>query len=88
MEYLTPILLIAGLILIIYLGTSKKYKKEESKLQSIKKTVRLSILVNSVILTPLILSKSKGTLFDISFFWLINFVVPYLAFERLFNEDK
>ena len=68
MEYLTPILLIAGLILIIYLGTSKKYKKEESKLQSIKKTVRLSILVNSVILTPLILMKSKGTLFDISFY--------------------
>jgi hypothetical protein len=88
MEYLPLAGVTVALILVIYLGTKKKFKKDESKVQTIKKSVLLTILVNSLIFTPFILIKMNGSLLDIAFFWMINFIIPYLGFKRLFDENN
>lgn len=87
MEYISLAIITAALVLLIYIGKKKKYSEKESKIQSLKRSVLLTILVNSLIYTPFILFKTKWTIFNVVFFWIINFVIPYLGFEKLFKEN-
>ncbi len=73
------------LLLLTYFG-SKKQKYEVSSTTDIKRSIITSILINTLILTSLILIKMKGTIYDIVFLWVINFIIPYLGFQRLFKE--
>lgn len=85
MEYLLLLLIMLVLLLLTYFG-SKKQKYEVSSTTDIKRSIITSILINTLILTSLILIKMKGTIYDIVFLWVINFIIPYLGFQRLFKE--
>lgn len=85
MKYIPLIIITFVLIMLIYFGKRNNSSKEESESQTIKRSVITTIFINTLIITPFILFKMKGNYFDIMFFWLINFIVPYLGFQKLFK---
>lgn len=85
MKYIPLIVMTLILIMLIYFGKKNNLNKEESEIQTIKRSVITTIFINSLIITPFILFKMKGDYFDLMFFWFINFIVPYFGFKKLFK---
>lgn len=86
MHYLTLSLLSLGLVITIYLGNKNSDDTEKKSLPNIKRSVIASNLINTLILTPLVLQKLEGSLFAVVFLWIINFIIPFLGYKRLFKE--